>query len=1712
MVAATGEERPMPYLRALLAIVLFVATLGGAAVAQQFEPPGLAHDSEVYVDGLTARFPAGGRPATRRSAEQQAAAAIQRKDWAAAATALETRVGQGEPTVQNWTDLATAQLRRTPPDAQHALFAAWQSFSQADAGAAEIPGLLLAAEALRVLDRPPQMLQALQAVIERSPSDATYQRMLAEAQRGIGLVVSRLQVEGEADPPRACIDFSVPPARRPDFNPQDWVRIDPPAPGAAVTREGDRICVSGLPSGANSDLTLRAGLPGMQGGNLARDTKLAVAMPNRKPRIALDTRMFVLPRGQAPAIGMTTVNLSAVHLQLIRLTERNIPIFLRDQRLGEPVESWTARYLTDSSGREVWTGTAQVPKWEANKAARTALPLPDALLTAGPGLYALLITPGDGTNSYAASAVQVILRTDLAPTVWRGSDGLTAQVRGYSDAAPKVDVKVALLARNNDLLAEAQTDAMGVARFPAPLLKGEGPLAPAVLHVFGKDDDFAALDLNVASFDLSDRGVEGMPHPGPLDAFVWLDRGIYRPGETVQVMAMLRDAAGLPAEIPAEVTIRRPNGQVFLRATPPRLGGASVHLPVTLSAGAPTGTWAVELRADPAAAPIGHTEFRVDAFVPDRMAVDVGTTPATLVPGQAASLPVTARFLYGAPGAGLSGEASMNLVVDPAPFPVLAGYRIGMTGETYAPVSTPITVAETDAEGRTTLSLAIPRAPDTTRALKAQIDIAINDPSGHASKTSVSIPVRPAGPLLGIKPAFPDDAVNAGQEAAFDILAVSPEGAAMALPAKLRLVRERPDWHMVMRGALARYETVWRDEPLETRDLQLTAAPFHYAKTLDFGRYRLEVSQPGGMAITSYRFRSGWAGSDSPDVPDRVDVSSDRRIVPVGQSVRIHIAPPFAGEATVAVLSDRVLALRTVSVPASGADVDVPVEESWGPGAYVAVHVFRPASSAGNRPGRAIGLTWVGVDPAARTLAMAIETPERVNPRVGMVVPVKASPGAWVTLAAVDEGILRLTRFVSPDPAPHFLGRRRLGLDIRDDWGRLILPADGESTLLKQGGDDGAFVLPDIPIRTVTLFTPPVQVAADGYARIPLDMPDFNGQVRLMAVGWQGSRIGAASANLIVRDPLIAEALLPRFLSPGDEARLPILLHNLDLPAGEAVVKISLQGPLELGGPATVSANLAVGAQAVPATMLRATGAGRGVISLDITGPGGFHLQRDTALTIRPARGPQTLVVASELAPSAQSPLSPAIERFIPGTWKASASFGAPVRYDTAALVQALRDYPLSCLEQATSRGLPLALLPDGPVAGDQRAARLQQAVLSVLDRQRYDGGFSLWYSSGEAEPWLSAYAMEFLLRARTAGAPVAEQAITDGLKFLANAAENDGSSPESRASQAYRLYVLAMAGQGRPGAARVMAETLDKLPTPLAKAQLGAALAMAHDTKRAEAAFTAAIASGARNWWFYDYGTALRDQAAIALLLKESGLLPERLVALVAALPGADLVPASTNTQEQAWTAAASAVLGRDGRVTRVSVDGNALPTGGVQTVALTGTAMARNLAAQPVWQSVSITGVPTVAPPASRSGMRVTRQFFNLDGSPLDLSKLRQNTVFVLLVEGRAEDGQDHRALMLQGLPAGWEIAARLNEGVAPGMPWLGVLSATESQPAADDRFAAVVPVTAKDAGFRIAVRLRAVTPGTFELPGAELSDMYRPGIYARQAAGRVTVQMPE
>lgn len=1717
------SERSAILLRgALLALGLTLAGL--PAAAQPFAPAGLERDASGYAASLTRRFPAGATPQQRSQAETRAREAEARGDWAAAATAWEQRLGMPEARPEQWLALARAQLARTPPETGRALQAAWQNFASVEAGAAEIPALQLMAQIFQQQNQWIPAIAALEAVVERSGRDTAPRQALAEARRAAGLLPRQVRTEPEAEPARACIAFSGTLSRAEDFRPGDWLRSDPAIPDLAATREDNALCIAGLPWGRSTRITLRAGLPGTDGTSLRADAPLNIAMPDRASRIAFDASRFLLPRGQVARVGIATMNVRQLKLRLVRLAERNLLPFARQNPLGEAIDTWSAGEIPDSWGKVVWEGRAEVPGFRSNEMARIALPLPDALGSAGPGLYVLLAAEESGApgrESERVAALQ-ILSTDLGVTAWRGSAGLAAQVRGLQQAQPRPGVKVALMARNNEVIAEAETGADGLVRFAAPLLRGTGPLAPVALHA-AAGDDLVSLNLDSAAFDLSDRGAEGLPHPGPLDAFLWLDRGIYRPGEVVNLTGLLRDAAGAPRDVPLRLRLLRPNGQVAAEAVPPRGPDGAIAWSPRLSPGATAGAWSIEARVEPDQPPIASAGFRVDAFVPERLAVEFGPAPGPLVPGEALSIPVAGRFLYGAPAADLEGSVEGMLSLDPEPFAVdagpdrprrspWAGWRFGLAEEPLSGGAIPGGSLTLDADGRGRFDAAFSEVPDVSRPLRATYTLTLSDPNGRASQARLDLPVVSQNPFIAIRPAFQGGSVDVNTEAAFDIALVSPQGTAQGGRLAARLVRERPEWRMVTRGSLARYETIWRDEPVDTADLTTVPdRPARFARSLPFGRYRLEVTQPGGLAIAAIRFRSGWVGSDSAEVPDKVDVSADRQSYAPGATARIRINPPFAGRASIAVLTDRLLQMQEADVPAGGSEVEVPVEAGWGPGAYVAVTVFQPGAAAEGQPRRALGLAWLALDPAPRRLAVAIEVPDQLRPRQRTEIPIRignAAGTARLTLAAVDEGVLRITQFASPDPERHFLGRRRLGTDIRDDYGRLIPPPDGELAALRQGGDaDAASAGVQPPQRVVSLFSGIVETGPDGMARIPLDLPDFAGELRLMAVAWSAERIGAASRPLTVRDPVVAEALLPRFLAPGDAVRLPVLLHNLELPQGEIAAELRLEGPLALDGPARFAATLATGARAEPFATLRATGAGEGLLHLTVTGPGGYRAERESRITIRSSRPLLTEVALTELAPGAEARIAPDMARFVPGTARLRATWGQPVRYDPDALMLAALDFPLWCTEQSATKVLALSIASGLA----ERDVRLGEAVARLLDKQRWDGAFGAWSSQGLPDHWVSAYAAEALLRARQGGATIPEAALTAALEGLARTVEDvSPSGPEELADQAYRLHVLALAGRPMPGATRRLAESLDQLPTPLSRAQLGAALARIGDAPRAEAAFTAALEAPARRYWMHDYGSTTRDALAVTLLLRESGLLPQRLTAQLGRLPGAQqIAPEVTSTQEQAWAVALAAALGRDGRPARIALDGQAQPAApSLSRDIAGGGTTARNLSDRAVIQSVAVTGLPAQPLPAARAGMRVSRRFLAMDGTDLNLDMLRQNQSFILLVEARAETGESHRALLQQGLPAGWEVASRLPSGSVPGMGFLRELSEPESVAALDDRFAVAVNLTSRAPVARFAVVLRAVSPGVFELPGAQVQDMYRPAVFARQNTGRITV----
>ena len=279
----------------LLSTLLAAFLLCGPVRAADFDLPGLDTESGAFASTLSKTFPTGGTPDSRRQAEARAATATAAGNWTAAATALESRLGQSDAGAGLWLQLSQAELKRTPADPRRALDAAWQSYQNADQPADKAVALVAAAQALLAQSRPAQAGQAFAQAVALAPDNAAYKQMLADANQAAGLLVARVRTEVDSDPPRACIVFNLPSSRRNDFHPEDWVRLDPPVPDAAITREGDEICISGLPLATTTRAILRQGMPGEGGLAMKAESTAALAMGNRSPLLAFDNRMFLLP-------------------------------------------------------------------------------------------------------------------------------------------------------------------------------------------------------------------------------------------------------------------------------------------------------------------------------------------------------------------------------------------------------------------------------------------------------------------------------------------------------------------------------------------------------------------------------------------------------------------------------------------------------------------------------------------------------------------------------------------------------------------------------------------------------------------------------------------------------------------------------------------------------------------------------------------------------------------------------------------------------------------------------------------------------------------------------------------------------------------------------------------------------------------------------------------------------------------------------------------------------------------------------------------------------------------------------------------------------------------------------------------------------------------------------------------------------------------------
>ena len=1720
------------------------------AAARQAELPFPAQDLIDTARSLAQQLPQTDAPPPKVSyadlvAEGDAASAAENPAGAMIAYRQALAINANDPVV--WQALAVAALTRAEAVAGQAegdnsydlgnlaVSAALNGFLRATTVEDRAYGLRALANGLEYASRWRESIATYRLSLSLVP-DADVAAHLEAVVAEHGFRVTDHVIDAEAAAPRICAVFSDPLGST-DLSAYVVVAD---APQTSVETEADQICVEGVQHGSRYAIRLRAGLPSADGEALGKDVDLDVYVPDRAPFVGFANNAYVMPAGLGGGLPITSVNADSAELMIYRIGDRSVATAVRDGIFQGSLSQYAAQDIADRVGQQVWSGEIDLARGTPNELTTTAIPVADAIGEMAAGAYVVTARIKGATDDayWSDQATQWFIVTDLGLTSIAGDDGVHAFVRGLSDARPVADATVRLVAVNNEVLGQATTGADGQALFAPGLARGTGGNAPQLLVAETADGDYAFLDLSKPAFDLTDRGVEGRPSPGPLDLFATTERGVYRPGETVFLTALLRDdRANAVAGLPLTLEVERPDGVVASTEllTDQGAGGYFTALPMVEEA--MRGAWTLRLYADPKADALSSTTFLVEDFEPERLAFELSTPhTAPFVLDAVTPIDVAAKYLYGATAPGLAIEA--DAIISPAStlkdFP---GYSFGRLDDTMETRREPLgVVGTTDAAGNAVAEVALPAVETTTRPLTAQVLLRLVDTNGRTIERSLSRPVLAQADRIGIKPVFSDPTgLASGSEAQFDIIAVSPAGEAVAKTGlNWTLSRLETSYQWYRNGTAWQWEaiTTTRDIAGGTVDTP-EGGPATVGANVDWGSYRLEVNSTGPDATSStYEFYAGYyyaeAGSDTPDT---LQVALDKPVYRVGDTARLKLDPQFAGTALVMVVDNRVIAMQAVDVPAGGTTVDLTVTEDWGPGAYVTAMLYRPADVAAKRmPARAFGLAFADVDPGDHQLAVTLTAPEVSLPRQSFTVDVAlgnlaAGQTAYVTLAAVDLGILNLTNFKTPSPDGWYFGQRQLGMDIRDLYGALIDPTQGMAGALRSGGDGGAARLGTPPPTSVlvALHSGIVQLDSDGKASVTFDMPDFSGTVRVMAMAWTDTAVGHAEADVVVRDPVVVTLSPPRFLRVADATRLLVEINNVDGAPGEYGVALSTG--TGIGTDAEASAvELAAGDRTALSLPLTGLAIGDWPVALTITAPDGSTQTKQLTLGVRPASAPVTTSRLVPLKPGASTTVDESFfASYLANTGSMTLAIGPLAQLDIPGLLVSLDRYPYGCAEQVSSRALPLLYLNDVAkligLGGDEELnSTVTAAIANLLAKQNSAGGFGLWSPFDGGDNWLDAFVTDVLIRARAAGYAVPEQAMSRALDNLANQLAYASDFDQGGEDVAYALYDLARAGRATMGDLRYYLEArLDAFGSPLAKAQLGAALALYGDSTRAGTAFAAAVAvlddAAGSTGYRTDYGSVLRDTAGVLALAAEFKPEGVDLLALADRLARLRDSARYTSTQEDSWTLLAAAALGRSSTDGSITLDGEALDAPLYRRFDALGFAPVEitNNDAAATQVKVTATGYPAAPPEPMGHGFTLTRDYYLPDGTPIDPmdGSIAQNDRFVVVLTAYPEALGSGQYVLADPLPAGFEIEnpdLSAGDGVA-AFNWLQVDTPAHVE-SRTDQYVAAFRYFAETGSVTTAYLVRAVTPGTFALPGATVEDMYRPERRANTAAGVIEV----
>ena len=1223
-------------------------------------------------------------------------------------------------------------------------------------------------------------------------------------------------------------------------------------------------------------LKIRRGLTARNDAVLKQDYMTKLIIPDLQPQLRFLGGGFFLSRTGHLNLGLATINVKRVKLEIEKVFANNL-IYV------SKLDRWSR--WSRNLGKPVHSEVLDVPP-QLNEEVTTPISLENYLSDEHVGIFKVVARNADREWN---SAHQWVLITDLGISAKRIGDKLYVWVKSIATGAPVPAARVKLISDNNQTLLSGTTNWAGFVEFTEVSEKTEG-FIPFMVTV-AKRDDLAFIQLDRHEIATADFDIAGPAYlQKGYEAFLYTSRGVYRPGETVQLAGIVRGVKqAIPEPLPTHIEVLAPDGRIIreLRQQTNKNGACDVKIPIPDYA--LTGNYIAKMKI--ADRIVGSAQFQVEEFMPDRMKVAITANKTSYKLGETLDLEVKATNLFGPPAVGRKVQASCQLIAVPfvvsednlPPDTDVTQWRSFVFGNTRKFESQHIELGEarTDAAGKAPYQFTVPATLKAPSLLNGILTATVSEIGGRAVTASQRVVIHPYSHYAGIRRAT-TGAVKINRPLRFDYVAVD-DAMAVAPGRPLKLSLHKVHWNTILRqSSVGRYEYVSEAQTTAVKTYDLTSAETAQTVTLtpsDYGEYRVRLEDVESTATAEISFYvSGWRNTPvSMEHPTRLDLTLDKPAYRPGETAKLNIKAPFSGTLLLTVERDRVLSHRTISMKENTATISIPVRDNYKPNVYLSGTLTRavPMDTASQPdtnsllPTRAFGVVPLKIDATRRRLSIEMSLKQtndtgrteevsllsetqpneaviRPNSEVSLAFEVHGRR-SWqkydVCIAAVDEGILTLTDFQTPNPHDFFYQQRGLKTRSFDLYGG-ILPeiadlTDNSST----GGDAGTArglgrkrlnTSSIRRVKPVSLWSGFVRTDGNGRGTVQFKIPQFNGKLRLMAVAFAGADYGASEAYLTVREPIVLTPTFPRFLAGGDQIRVPVTLFNGTGQNGEFTVKLQAAGDVQLlpssdtHTPETmleknsktepplhelsVEKSVAAGTETQVFFDIRIQDA-IGEVNFNLSAHGNAETtQIDVQLPLRSVAPPVTqtghgVVRAGEPAdfifPSNlianSSEFSLTLSPF------PNIAFANSIRY--------LLRYPHGCLEQTTSRVFPLLYFSDlaqnvePMLAAEDSVDYYVIAGITKLESMLMaNNQFSYWPGGTYVNPWSSIYASHFLVEARKAGYEVTDRvynAMLAGLrtraKFSPDMEEsNNGAKKVKReiALATYASYVLAAAGQ----------------------------------------------------------------------------------------------------------------------------------------------------------------------------------------------------------------------------------------------------------------------------------------------------------------------------